>query len=302
VRTLLSEHGEAEGVVKPPTSGRLFWDLSPRSVLRALLAGALATLLFGLAAPRAGTATEHGESAPPKASTPVIYDVKIIRAYPHDPEAFTQGLLFDGGFLYESTGLKGRSSLRKVELETGKVLQLRPLPPEYFGEGLAARGQELIQLTWKSGLGFVYSKSDFTPRRQFGYATEGWGITWDGERFIMSDGSSVLRFLDPHSFTETGRLAVRENGGPEAMLNELEFIKGEIFANIWQKDLIVRISPTTGDVVGKIDCGVLRAALGPTPGAAEALNGIAFDAAHNRVFVTGKLWPKLFEIELIPRK
>jgi glutamine cyclotransferase len=228
------------------------------------------------------------------------YDIKIVRTYAHDPEAFTQGLVFSDGFLYESTGLYGSSSLRKVELETGKVLKIQALPKDSFGEGLTLWRGNLIQLTWRSGIGFVYDRDSFRKVGEFQYRTEGWGITHDGKSFIMSDGSAVLRFLDPYSYHEERRVVVLDEGVPIRNLNALEYIKGEVFANVWQKDAIVRISPTTGKVLGWVDLSKLRNALGPVRGA-EVLNGIAYDAANDRIFITGKLWPKLFEIKLILR-
>ena len=229
-----------------------------------------------------------------------IYTFEIIHAYPHDPEAFTQGLVYENGALYEGTGLYGQSSLRRVDLESGTVLQRHDLPAQYFGEGIAVFEGRIIQLTWKSHTGFVYAKDSFDLIAQFSYPTEGWGLTHDGERLIMSDGSSTLYFLDPESFTETGRLAVGERGVPVSDLNELEYIAGEIYANVWRTDRIARISPRTGEVTGWID---LTGLLDPETAGAEAgvLNGIAFDAENDRLFVTGKRWPSLFEIRLVPR-
>jgi len=228
------------------------------------------------------------------------YDITIVKAYPHDPEAFTQGLVYSDGFLYESTGLYGRSSLRKIDLQTGTVLKTQALSRDLFGEGLTLWKRKLIQLTWRSGIGFVYDRDSFLKVGEFHYDTEGWGITFDGKSLIMSDGSALLRFLDPESYSEERRVKVLEGGTPIQNLNALEYIKGEIFANVWQKDAIVRISPVTGKVLGWIDLSALRNALGPVRNA-EVLNGIAYDAANDRIFITGKLWPKLFEIKLIPR-
>ena len=217
---------------------------------------------------------------------------KIVRTYPHDPEAFTQGLLYADGFLYEATGLEGKSSLRKVELTTGKVLQRVDLPGAYFGEGLALWKDKLIQLTWKSKIGFVYDRATFRQLRTFTYSREGWGITQDGKRLIMSDGSSTLYFWDPETFKEIGHLDVTDKGRPVPELNELEYIRGEIYANVWQTDRIARISPSTGQVLGWIDLkGLLTQA---ERGRTDVLNGIAYDAKQNRLFVTGKLWPETF--------
>jgi glutamine cyclotransferase len=223
---------------------------------------------------------------------------KIIRVYPHDRNAFTQGLVFENGALYEGTGTYGCSSLRKTELETGKILQLIRLPKRFFGEGITVFGNTLIQLTWKSRIGFVYDRQSFSCKGTFQYPTEGWGITHDGIRLIMSDGSSGLHFLDPLTFEETGRIEVSDDRGPVTRLNELEYIRGEIYANIWQTDDIVRIDPQTGKVLARIDLtGLLTPEDRRYP--VDVLNGIAYDPDKERIFVTGKLWPKLFEIEII---
>jgi glutamine cyclotransferase len=230
------------------------------------------------------------------------YDVVIVRSYPHDPDAFTQGLVFAEGFLYESTGAHAKNStLRKVDLETGTVLKTQTLAREYFGEGLTAWRGLLIQLTWKSGLGLVYDRESFQRVGEFSYDTEGWGLTHDGESLIMSDGSAVLCFLDPASYTEVRRITVYDGNRAVGSLNELEYIRGEVFANVYGRDVIARISPQTGKVLGWIDLAPLRNALGPVR-MAEALNGIAYDAARDRIFVTGKLWPKLFQIKLVPKE
>ena len=230
------------------------------------------------------------------------YTFEVTRVYPHNPNAFTQGLLFADGFLYESTGQYGRSSLRKVDLETGQVLQSVPLEGQFFGEGLTLFGGRLIQLTWLSQIGFVYDRESFALRDQFAYLTEGWGLTHDGNRLIMSDGTSVLYFLDPKSFAETGQLQVHDDRGPVTRLNELEWIDGEIFANIWRTDYIARISPQSGRVTGWIFLGDLLSAEDRPRLPDAVLNGIAYDPATKRLFVTGKLWPKLFEIKLIEQK
>ncbi len=230
-----------------------------------------------------------------------VWDYQVIQAYPHDPRAFTQGLVYDQGFLYEGTGFMGRSSLRKVELETGKVLKLVTLPDWLFGEGLALWEDKIIQLTWKSKTGFVYDRQTFRLLKKFFYPTEGWGLTQDGKHLIMSDGSSFLYFLDPNTFKMVGRIQVQDEGIPIAFLNELEFIHGEIFANVYQTDRIVRISPQTGRVTGWIDLKGLLPAEDRTL-AVDVLNGIAYDPQGDRIFVTGKLWPKLFEIRLVPKQ
>jgi glutaminyl-peptide cyclotransferase len=225
-----------------------------------------------------------------------VHGYKVVRSYPHDRQAFTQGLEFHDGFLYEGTGLIGQSSIRKVRLETGEVVQIHKVDAQYFGEGITLWRNTLIQLTWQSEIGFVYDRNTFAPQRTFRYTGEGWGLTHDDTRLIMSDGSPTLRFLDPATLRETGRLAVRAGGAPVDDLNELEFVKGEIFANIWQQHRVARISPKTGGVTGWID---LRGLLAPREAAGvDVLNGIAYDAAGDRLFVTGKLWPRVFEIQI----
>ncbi len=245
------------------------------------------------------------ESHEPRALSPegppsARYGYRVVHAYPHDPQAFTQGLVFRDGVLFESTGLVGRSSLRKVRLETGEVLQKRDIDPPHFAEGLADWQDRLIQLTYRSGIGFVYGMTTFDLRRTFPYEGEGWGLARDTRRLIMSDGTSMLRFLDPESLKETGVIAVTEGDNPVPNLNELEVVKGQIFANVWQSDDIVMIDPATGSVTGRID---LSGLLSPQERAGvDVLNGIAYDAANDRLFVTGKLWPRLFEIKIEPRK
>jgi glutaminyl-peptide cyclotransferase len=223
----------------------------------------------------------------------------VVHVFPHDPGAFTQGLVYVDGHLYESTGRNGRSSLRMVDVQTGRVLQRHDLPAQYFGEGLTNWGSDLVQLTWKSGTAFVYDRFSFAPRRTAHYPWEGWGLTQDGRNLIFSDGSSVLRFVDPQSFRELRRISVRDAGGrPLLNLNELEYVRGEVYANIWQTDWIVRISPRTGQVLGWIDLsGLMDKSQLTDPDA--VLNGIAYDPQSERLFVTGKLWPKLFEIKLV---
>lgn len=225
-----------------------------------------------------------------------VYGYTIVRSYPHDAAAFTQGLQFHEGVLYEGTGLNGQSSIRKVALETGGVLQRRDLDKAHFGEGITLWKSSIIQLTWQSGLAFVYDRTTFQPTRSFTYRGEGWGLTHDGTSLIMSDGTDELRFLDPATFKERRRLKVTVSGAPLPRLNELEFVKGEVLANIWQTDYVARIDPATGRATGMID---LRGLLTPRERAAtDVLNGIAYDAARDRLFVTGKLWPRLFEIKL----
>jgi glutaminyl-peptide cyclotransferase len=230
---------------------------------------------------------------------PVQYSYRIVNIYPHDPNAFTQGLFWEKGFLYEGTGLEGRSSLRKVELQTGKVLQNYNLPAQYFGEGITIFDDFIVQLTYKSGVGFVYDKETFTPLRQFNYSTEGWGLTNNGRQLIMSDGTDNLYFLDSQTFKTVSRVKVTYAGSLVWRINELEYIDGSIYANIWQTDTLVIISPQTGRVTGRIDLGGLLSK--EQLKGADVLNGIAYDSEKKRLFVTGKLWPSLFEIELIPQ-
>ena len=229
------------------------------------------------------------------------YTYKILKVFPHDPGAYTQGLVYKEGFLYEGTGLNGRSSVRKVQLESGEVLQRVDLPPEFFGEGIALLRGKIFQLTWKAGTGFIYDDHDFHLLRKFSYPGEGWGLTTDGRLLYMSDGTPEIRVLNPESLKEVRRIKVHDGTSPVAELNELEIINGEIFANVWQTDRIARISPHTGKVVGWIDLsGILSPMYRRTPDA--VLNGIAYDAQGKRLFVTGKLWPNIFEIKLIPKK
>ena len=235
----------------------------------------------------------------PAANLP-LFGYQIVRAYPHDPEAFTQGLQYLGGVLYEGTGLVGRSSIRRVALDTGKLEQKRDVPAPYFGEGITVWKNDLIELTWQSHVAFVYDRVTFAPKKQFSYPGEGWGLTFDGNNLIMSDGTDELRVLDPSTFAEKRRIRVTAAGAPLRNLNEVEYVKGEIFANIWQTDYIARIAPDTGKVAAYVD---LRGLLSPQERAqTDVLNGIAYDAEHDRLFITGKLWPKLFEIKLVQKE
>lgn len=234
----------------------------------------------------------------PQSAVP-IDTFEVVHVYPHDPNAFTQGLVYVDGHLYESTGRNGQSSVRRVDVESGRVLQQYDLPSQYFGEGLTDWGSSLVQLTWTSGKGFVYDRSSFKLLRTFGYQGEGWGLTEDKKSLILSNGSPTLRFLDPETFRVTRHLdVIDEHGQPVENLNELEFIRGEIFANIWHKDRIARISPRSGRVLGWIDMSGLREQAGASDPEA-VLNGIAYDAKTGRIFVTGKLWPRLFEIKIV---
>jgi glutamine cyclotransferase len=237
-------------------------------------------------------------SVPPSPDTVSVFSFEIINSYPHNKNAFTQGLVFENGFLFEGTGLNGHSSLRKVALETGEVLQAHELPYEFFGEGITIYGDMIIQLTWRSNVGFVYDKETFEPLKEFYYPTEGWGITHNGKHLIMSDGTSALHFLDPETFQRSHTIEVHDNNTPISSLNELEYIKGKVYANVWHTDSIAIIAPQTGRVTGWID---LTGLLSPEwqSGSDDVLNGIAYDAKDDRLFVTGKRWPILFEIELI---
>ncbi len=226
------------------------------------------------------------------------YVVEVVHTYPHDVSAFTEGLFYLNGFLYESTGLEGHSSIRKVRLETGKVMQKVDIPAQYFGEGIVNWRGHLISLTWKSQVGFVFDLASFKLQRQFHYAGEGWALTRDDKQLIMSDGTSALRFINPETLTETRRIQVTLEGKPIQNVNELEWVKGEIYANVWQTNYILRIDPANGKVVGLIDASGLLKKTDIIPGQTDVLNGIAYDAAGDRLFVTGKYWPTLFEIRL----
>lgn len=221
----------------------------------------------------------------------------ILKRYPHDPAAFTQGLLWDGGSLYESTGQVGRSEIRHVRLADGKVLQRTSVPPTVFGEGMALWKGDLVSLSWQSGLGWRWDKATLKRKAEFRYPGEGWGLTQDGRRLILSDGTPDLRFLDPVTFAEQGRLRVTADGEPLYNLNELEYVKGEIWANVWQTPMIARIDPATGKVKSWLDLRAIVAQV-PVTDPDAVLNGIAYDAKADRLFVTGKYWPSLFEIKL----
>jgi glutamine cyclotransferase len=235
----------------------------------------------------------------PKAFT--FYMAEIVNRYPHDSRAFTQGLLFEtADTLLESTGMHGQSSLRRVELKTGRVLQKTDLPQRYFGEGLARLNGKLYQLTWKDRKGFIYDAKTLQQTGEFPYTGEGWGLTTDGTSLILSDGSSEIRFLDPGTFAVTRTIRVTHQGKPVDHLNELEYIDGEIYANIWGADLIARLDPATGQSTGVIDCtNLFPAAQRSTP--EQVLNGIAWHPETKRLLITGKWWPEVFEVRLKPR-
>jgi glutamine cyclotransferase len=249
--------------------------------------------------PATETAVATPTEVPETKSSPTTYTYKIINSYPHDPAAFTQGLIYLDGVLYEGTGRYGQSSLREVDLETGNVQTLSAIPEQYFGEGITVFNDKIYQLTWKSQTGFIYDQDSFELLDTFTYPTEGWGLTHDGEQLIMSDGTNNLYFLDPETLEIKNQISIfNEQDQPIVRLNELEHINGEIYANIWQTNNIVLINPETGEVTGWIDLtGLLSPESLTQP--ADVLNGIAYDTENGRLFVTGKLWPTLFEIELV---
>ena len=249
----------------------------------------------------AESVTAESPRVPTNLSTtaaPPVYSYRVIRSYPHDHQAFTQGLVYEAGELYEGTGLRGQSSLRRVDLETGLVRQQHVLPKQYFGEGITIFGDRIIQLTWQSRIGFVYDRASFQLVQQFSYPTEGWGITHDGNRLIMSDGTANLYFLEPDTFTRIDHIEVHDDQGPVVRLNELEYVRGDVYANVWQTDRIARIELLTGRVAAWIDLTGLLSAAERQPHV-DVLNGIAYDAENDRLFVTGKWWPKLFEIQIV---
>ena len=228
------------------------------------------------------------------------YGYQVVHVYPHDRNAFTQGLEYRGGFLYEGTGLEGRSSLRKVKLETGEVVQKIDLAAQFFGEGITVINQQIVELTWKHQMGFVYDQMSLRRQRNFNYPGEGWGLTNDGSNIYMSDGSAQIRVWDGTTLSEKRRLNVHDGTGAVREINELEWVRGEIYANVWQTDRIARISPKDGSVVGWIDVSGILPMMDRI--GADVLNGIAYDSLGDRLFVTGKLWPKLFDIKLVPKR
>ena len=260
-------------------------------VALAMLAGAA---LF-VSAPIASSAPPQATATPASAAS--IETAVVIATYPHDTGAFTQGLFFSDGRLFESTGQEGESAIRELDLATGKVKREVRLPAEYFGEGSTGWGKTIVSLTWKHGKGFRWDRDTFRKLGEFTYPGEGWGLTQDGKSLILSDGSNELRFLDPKSFAEQRRIRVTWRGRPLRQLNELEYVHGEILANVWHQDVIVRIDPASGVIKGAIDLRAVTASLGLNDGEA-VLNGIAWDAKAGKLYVTGKRWPKLFEIAL----
>ena len=233
------------------------------------------------------------------AAAPQEFTYEIVHTYPHDPTAFTEGLEFREGFLYESTGMNGQSSLRKVKLETGEVVQRFDLMPDYFGEGMTVIGDKILQLTYQTHLGFIYNRKDFQLEKTFTYTGEGWGLTSDSKQIYMSDGTSEVRIWDRQTLAEKMRITVHDGDNQISNVNELELVEGELYANIWRTERLARISPTDGRVLGWID---LFGILPDRPPQADVLNGIAYDAVEKRLFVTGKYWPKLFEIKVVPKQ
>jgi glutamine cyclotransferase len=249
--------------------------------------------------PATNTPTPTPVTPTAPAVTPVpVYSYRIVAVYPHDPAAWTQGLAFEDGILYEGTGLYGASSLREVELESGVVVRSLSLPDDLFGEGIAVVGDRIVQLTYRANRGLVYDRATFDVIGDFAYPTEGWGLAFDGQSLVMSDGTSWLRFLDPETLQEIRRVEVREGLAPVARLNELEFVEGQLLANVWTTDRIAIIDPATGQIRGWIDLsGLLAEVAADEP--VDVLNGIAYDRENGRLFVTGKLWPVLIEIEFV---
>ncbi len=273
---------------------------APRRRTASLLLLILLALLIAMAL-RATILDAQTVSDSASSSSIPVFGYKIIKIYPHDTSAFTQGLVYDRGVLYEGTGEYGQSSLRRVDLDTGRVLKQTSLAGTLFGEGISVWKDRLIQLTWRSGIGFVYDKENLTKLGDFKYQTEGWGITSDEKNLIMSDGTETLHFLDPETFEEQWQIKVEAEGVPIKGLNELEYIKGEIYANVWPTNWIVIISPETGEVIGAINLqGILQKGDGQLDSQkVDVANGIAYDPQGDRLFVTGKLWPKIFQIELV---
>lgn len=257
-------------------------------------------ILYLLIACSAGTSSPQEIRAPERTQSAGVqyFTYEVINTYPHDPRAYTQGLVFQDGALYESTGLNGQSSLRKVELETGKVLMKVEVAPQFFGEGLALLQGKAYQLTWQSQRGFIYDPADFRQLATFNYSGEGWGLTHDGHSLILSDGTPRIRFLNPENFALNRAIDVTDGQLPIHQINELEYIKGEIYANIYQTERIARIDPQSGKVTAWINLSGLLSQQDRREHPVDVLNGIAYDETRDRIFVTGKLWPKLFEIKL----
>ena len=263
-------------------------------IASAILAACAALAPVTHAAPASAPAASSSKPIP-------VYGVQVVRTTPHDVNAFTEGFFYLNGYFYESTGLDGHSSVRKVKPETGQVVQRAALPPDIFGEGIAPWNGRLVGLTWKGQVGYVLDLDSFDTKGQFGYPGEGWGLTHDDTEMVMSDGTADIRFLNPNTLIESHRIHVTAQGKPVDQLNELEWVDGEIYANIWQTDRIARIDPKTGEVVGWIDCKGLLPMKDFTPDHTDVLNGIAYDPATKRLWLTGKFWPKVFEVKLVKR-
>jgi len=280
----------------PPLTGSLFSPIAKNAARRIAVTFVLVFSLASFACQSGTVANLPGEKTPAIQPVP-IYSYEVVHFWPHDPRAFTQGLVFHDGKLLESTGQQGRSSLRRVELETGKVLQKVDVGEPYFAEGITLLKGKIYQLTWQHQLGFIYDAWTFEEIGKFNYQGEGWGLTNDGQSLIVSDGTNRVRFLDPDNFQVRKTIAVFDGTMPVMEINELEYVQGEIYANIWHADRIARIDPQTGRIVGWIDLRGLLAR-GEVHDEEAVLNGIAYDETNGRLFVTGKLWPKLFEIRV----
>jgi glutamine cyclotransferase len=263
-----------------------------------LAVGGVVALLAGpLRLGRAPDPQPQQAGQPAPARTTPVYPHRVVRAYPHDRKAFTQGLVYHDGVFYESTGLYGESSLRKVAIESGEVLRRHDVNAQYFAEGLSEWGETLVQLTWRTGVAFVYDRETFKELKRFSYTGEGWGLTRTDRHLVMSDGSATLKLLDPSTFAQVSTLQVRDEHGPVTALNELEMVRGVIFANVWQSYRIAMIAPDSGTVTGWLDLtGLLPAS---ERSRVDALNGIAYDERGDRLFVTGKWWPTVFQIEVV---
>ena len=269
----------------------------PARLALVLLVGSSLAVACGASSPAPPEARATAAVAEPAVAR---YGYQIVRSHPHDPAAFTQGLTIADGQLYEGTGLHGQSSLRRVDLSTGAALQQIALDGRYFGEGVAVVGDRIVQLTYQTGVGFVYDRKTFAKQKEFTYSGEGWGLTYDGQRLIMSDGSDTLRFWDPDTLAEVGRLRVRDGDRAIDRINEMEYVDGAIYANIWQEDRIARIDPKTGVVNAWIDMSNLLTATERSRGV-DVLNGIAHDPKTGHFLITGKLWPWVFEVRFVKK-
>ncbi len=271
------------------------------AILVCLVLAGVAGAFYYLGAPRSASLAATSSTSTASISSAQVYGYRVISAYPHDTEAFTEGLVYYNGFLYESTGLYGSSSLRRVDLGTGNVLQIYNLSSQYFGEGITVFNDTIVQLTYQNHVGFVYNLESFKLLKTFSYPDEGWGLTNNGSRLIMSDGTANLYFLNPQTFQRTGYVAVHDGATPIDNLNELEYINGSVFANVWLTNRIAVINPGTGQVTAWIDLTGIENLTGCHCDVTnDVLNGIAYDAQSNHLFVTGKMWPSLFEIQVVP--